>query len=147
MLHLRPWKNKGKTMVKPDAASEALEKQMKKMVKPDATTEDLKKQSEYWKQIAELHDKSWEATETIEIEEPDYKSQAFKQNLKREAHLEVQTEVVANKFDDGQGGYKKADPYDDDVIKRTKVQQTVAHWRLLLGIEGAALGSATPVHL
>ena len=37
-------------------------------------------------------------------------------NLGREAHLEAQTEVVADKFDDGQGSYKKADP-DEDVIK------------------------------
>ena len=26
--------------------------------------------------------------------------------------------MVADKFDDGPGGYKKADPYDEDVIKR-----------------------------
>ena len=97
---------------------------LKEKIDPDEMklfAEDLKKQGEYWEQLAELqkeNNSTWEANETVEIEEPEYKSQAFKQNLKREAHLEAQREVVADKFDDGQGNYKKADRYDDDVIKR-----------------------------
>ena len=96
---------------------------LKEQIDPDEMklfAEDLKKQGEYWERLAELqkdNNETWEANETIELEEPEYKSQAFKQNLRREAHLEALTEVVADKFDDGQGGYKKADPYDEDVIK------------------------------
>lgn len=68
---------------------------------------------------AEAKHQDWDTNGLVidDFEYPEFQSASFDREDRRQWEIERLTEALADKYDDGKGGYLKPDPYDDDVIK------------------------------
>lgn len=64
----------------------------------------------------------WGSVVEIDVEPPALKSKFYSREMRREEEIERLTDYIADKYDDGNGGYLKINPYDEDVI-RLKILQ------------------------
>ena len=76
----------------------------------------------YWRARAEAEEKAdqgWivDAYDAEMPEHPELKSASMKRSIRIDAEIERVSDMLADKYDDGEGGYHKADPYDQDIIK------------------------------
>lgn len=89
----------------------------------DAFVSDRKNVDEFWIKVADAQGKRLEGWDLGSIEHddlpdfPNLLSEFAKREELRQEKIVQLTEMLADRYDDGRGGYLKANPYDEDVIK------------------------------
>ena len=81
---------------------------------------DKRNKQAFWDELlyAEAHHEDWDTNGVIDdLEYPEFQSVSFAREDRRQWEIERLREALADKYDDGKGGYLKPDPYDDDIIK------------------------------
>ncbi|MFZ9198879.1 MAG: hypothetical protein ACO22Z_05995, partial [Paracoccaceae bacterium] len=87
----------------------------------ESFSSDQGKLQDYWNDVAEglkAVENSWDADYIeVEVARPKLTSKYLEREERRRDEIELLRDAIADKYDNGKGGYLKVNPYDDDVVR------------------------------